>query len=123
MHDSDRDTQELQRLLGPAVADYRALRHSGVLQTGSAPRQSIRSSRPFRVAASILVAAALLAVFALDRDETPQSRPGGQIAISTSLPARPIARATALDAARPSVRLSRLSFRTTLPRSPSRQGG
>ena len=123
MNETDRDIEELHRLLGPAVSEYRSLEHHGDFESRLRQRRSFVSLHAFSVAASLLVALALVGILSLDRVAQQDGRPGAQISISTSLPARPTAGPVATGIQRPSVSLSRSSLPSTLPGNPARRDG
>ncbi len=123
MNETDKDIKELQRLLGPAVSDYRSLAPRGVLQNRPPRRDRFFSARSAAIAASMLVAVAVAALVALDPDDPQPIGSVAEIAISKSFPTQPSARPTATNFQRPTASLSRPFVRSTLPRNPARTGG
>ena len=55
MQETDKDIDELERLLGGATAEYRALRHTKALRAGSGVIRRSFHLRPYAVAASVLL--------------------------------------------------------------------
>lgn len=123
MNETDRDIEELNRLLGPAVSEYRSLEHRSNLENLPLPRRRFVSMRPFSVVAPLLLALALVGFLSIDRLERQNSQSRSPIAFSTSLPGRPAANPLATNIQRPTVSLSRSSLKLTLPSNPVRRGG
>lgn len=123
MNETDRDIEELNRLLGPAVSEYRSLEHRSDLEYRPRPHRPFVSVRSFSVAASVLLGLAVVGFLSFDRVERQDSRSGTQMAFSTSLPGRPTVNPVERDIQRPTISLSRSSLTLTLPGNPMRSGG
>ena len=121
MHDRDKDIEELEQLLGPAVADYRAMRHSGKLSTHRTSPRRLVPVRSIGIAASVLLVVTAVALLAPEA-----GRHGNNGALSEmpiSLPGQPGMRPTGIDRPRLSTALVRPSVGMSLPRRPSQSNG
>ncbi len=125
MRDSDKDLEELERLLGHAKADYRALRHRGNLAARPAKAGRTPPSRRYAIAASMLVAVAAIAFGAIELGGGSGVTPTKPSRLAISRPAAiPLSLRPAGDArARLSIDRSRLTVELRLPRRPTRSGG
>lgn len=121
MRETDQNLQDLTPLLGDAVADYRALRHRGALPAAPMRRPLRQRVGLYAVAASVLLAVAVVALGALDpgmRADNPMrfAMPRAAAAPLTLRPAGTLA-------VQPGLKRSRLSVSTALPGPPSRPRG
>ena len=132
MHETDKDIETLERLLGGAKTDYRALRHDRPLETRrAAPRAPAPRPTPLRryaLAASVLLAVAALAVTVVEQSWQPDPTAGRPSPLALSRPAgpslslqpdRPWRTSLAID--RPRSPGTTIGLR--LPRRPSRANG
>ena len=121
MHNRDRDIEELEQLLGPVVADYRAMRHRGQLSAHRASTHRFVPVASIGIAASVLLVMTAVALLAPEAGRYGNN--GALSEIPTSLPGQPGMRPTGVDRPRLSTALVRPSVGRSLPRRPSQSNG
>ena len=128
MHETDKDIETLERLLGGAKTDYLALRHDRPLAAPRAPAPRPLPLRRYALAASVLLAVAALAVTVVEQARQPEPTAGRTSPLAFSRPAvpslslqpdRPWRTSLAID--RPRSPGTTIGLR--LPRRPSRANG
>jgi len=123
MTDKNNDLKELEHLLGHAKADYRALRHRSALQEPQPHRRRSIPVWPMAIAASVLLAVAVVLLGVLDPDKDRLARTPPRLALPAPVASPLTLRPNSLAKLHFSLDTSGLRIGSALPHRPTGSKG